>query len=162
LNFITGGVIHIEELFNRLSEAYKNYGTSVSADAKNGSIVFEIKNPHWEENIKVVDDGEITVYFSHQHAHMELMEKNNIDGVIEYINDFLDGKKVTVEFFVGYSNIFGGEKYLDDIDMSSGESILRSFLGGESSYYESLKGCDCRCEIRGWDSVHNKDVKFVI
>lgn len=93
---------------------------------------------------------------------MESMEKNNIDGLIKYIGDFLNGKKVVTEFFVGYSNIFGGEKYLDDIDISSGESLMRSFLGEDSSYYESLKGCDCRCVIRSWNGVHNKDFKFVI
>ena len=124
--------------------------------------MFEIKNPHWEENIKVVDDGEITVYFASQHAHMEQMEKNNIDGLTEYINDFLHEKKVVIEFFVGYSNILGGERYLSDIDISMGESILKGFSDDDASYSESLKGCDCHCEIRGWNNIHNKDIKFVI
>ena len=66
------GKAEVKKVFAQIIEAYKDYDTS--RESKDGDEIFEIKNPHWNENIKVVDDGEITVYFSYQHLHLEFME----------------------------------------------------------------------------------------
>jgi len=157
------------DLFNQLAEIYKEFETSI--ESKEDYVLFEIKNPHWEENIKVVDDGEIvdgekvpTVYFAYQHAHIYLAWMK-LESLFEYIDDIIYGKRVSVEFFIDGQRGFGGDEHYDKIDFSSGEALLKSFWGENHSpipYAESAKGCNWRCAIRGWDSSHNKDINFVL
>jgi hypothetical protein len=154
------------KIFAKIIEAYKDYDTSVESSKDRYYKVFEIKNPYGNDNIKVVDDGEITVYFAYQHAHLAFMasswEKDNIDVLTEYIDDFISGKKVSVEFFVGDTSVLGGDLPVAEIDMASGESILKIFIDENNLYYKSLKGHNCRFAIRGWDSRLNKDINFVL
>ena len=169
--------------FKKLKKIYKDYDTSI--ETKNGYDIFTIKNPHWNENITIdreIDDasGELTVYFSFQHAHFspdfpsewyQEENKNYFELAVEYINDFLHGKRVAVEFFIDGSSVFGGDECRDEIDMLSGEEIFKRFAQpyveamppfNMSPYFERMKGYECRCSIRGWNDAHNKDLDFVV
>ncbi|MCL2854764.1 MAG: hypothetical protein FWE21_04005 [Defluviitaleaceae bacterium] len=156
------------DLFAKLSEVYKGYETKV--EAINDIDYFAIVNPFWDGNIRVSNedlDG-IIFFFSFQHAHFDYGDdmNENINCLIEYINDFLGGKQVAVEFFQEGIAIGGGSRYLGDLDMSSGESLLRSFAGDNVVFYESVyndaKGLACCCSIRGWNNADNKDVDFIL
>ena len=155
------------DLFVRLAEVYGEYQTRI--ESIDGIDYFVIINPFWDENIKISEEDGIIFFFSYQHAHFDYYGADidkNIDCLIEYINDFLDEQLVVVEFFQEDAAVFGGSRYLNDIDVSSGESMLKSFAGDNITLYEhfreQLKGSNCRCLIRGWNNVCNKDIEFVL
>ena len=158
------------DLFAKLSEVYSNYETKIESD--NGMACFVIVNPFWNEDIRVYyEELEGIIFaFSFQHAHFARFAgedmAGSIDSLIQYINDFLDGKAVAVEFFKGETAIGGGSRNLNDMDMSSGKSLLKSFAGDNSFFFESVynnvKGLACRCSIRGWNNANNKDVDFIL
>lgn len=154
------------ELFDRLTDTYTGYETRI--ESGNGKECFLIVNPFWDANISVSYEDGIIFRFCFQHAHFDGCDDmdKNIDSLVEYINTFLNDKQVAVEFFQGERNLFGGSRYLDDINISSGESMLRSFAGDNASLYDELhqhvKGLNCRCSIRGWSRAINKDIDFVL
>jgi len=153
------------ELFEKLKEVYKEYEMRI--EYSNDTNHFVIINPYWEENIRISNEDGIIFLFSFQHAHFDYCDNidENIDDLIEYINTFLDGKQVVIEFLQGDINLFGGGRYLDGIDMSSGELLLKSFTGDNSLYgiiYEQIKGLHCRSAVRGWNSVSNKAIDFLL
>ena len=155
------------ELFTKLTEAYKDYETRT--ELENGVNYFVIVNPFGGENIQISDEDGIIFFFSCQHAHFDFYDDidDNIDCLIEYINSFLHEKQVAIEFFQGDINLFGGSRCLDDLDMSSGETLLKSFAGDDFSslhehFYKQMKDQNCRCSIRGWDSTCNKDIDFIL
>jgi len=147
-------------LLARLSKEYIDYETKI--ETKDGSGFFVIVNPFWHENIRISLDDESIFFFSFHHAHCDC----DVDYLVEYINNFLHGKWVSIEFFQEATDLFGGARDLDDIDISSGDSLLRSFTGDNDSLYDHLykqiKGLNCRCSIRGWDNANNKDIDFVL
>jgi len=158
------------DLFAGLSEIYKEYETRIETI---GSIdYFVIANPFWDENIRISyeeTDG-IIFFFSSHHAHFDRFDgvdmAESVDSLIEHVNGFLNRKIVAVEFFVEGTDVGGGSRYLEDIDMSSGESLLKSFAGDNvfffESVYSSAKGLASRCSIHGWNSADNKDVDFTL
>ncbi len=154
------------ELFSKLTEVYKSYNTKI--EKINGFDCFVIINPFGGDNIQVFDDDGILFSFSYQHAHFDYGEDKdeNMEYLMDYVNDFLDEKQVVIEFFQGDINLFGGSRYIEDIDSSSGESLLRSFSGDDNSLYEALykqvKGVSCSCSIRGWNDKDNKDIEFTL
>jgi len=154
------------DLFSKLVEVYKDYRTRI--ESIDGRDYFVIVNPSWDENIRVSEEDGIVFFFSNQHAHFDYCDDidENIDCLIEYINAFLHEKQVSIEFFQGDTDLFGGSRRLDDLDMSSGKSLLRNFTDDNKSLYKiiykQLKGLNCRCSIRAWDSTYNKDIDFVI
>ncbi|MDR1563854.1 MAG: hypothetical protein LBS74_02745 [Oscillospiraceae bacterium] len=147
------------DLLKRLTETYKNYNTRV--ETKNGTEYFVILNPFGDENIEVMLD-EVIFRFSFQHAHFDEEE----DSLFDYIDDFLSSKQVSFEFFVEGTDSFGGSRYLDEIDTSSGTALLNSFTDGNKSLYtylsKKLKGANCRCSIRAWNSTQNRDIDFTL
>jgi len=155
------------ELFTRLTEIFKDYETKI--EPYDGMDRFLIINPFSDEHIRVSDDDGIIFYFSTQHAHFDYYSDidENIESLVDYINDFLSGKRVAIEFFCGDTDICGGDRYIDDIDFSSGESLLNSFTGGNlrslhKTLYRKLKGQNCHCSIRSWNNALNKDIDFVL
>jgi len=155
-------------LFAKLSEAYKDYETRV--ETIDDIDYFVIVNPFWDENILISNeeiDG-IIFFFSFYHDHFDYgYDMNeNINCLIEYTNDFLDRKQIAIEFSQEGTAIVVGSMCLDDMDMSSGESLLKNFVGVNVLFYESVynnaKGFACRCSIRGWNNADNKDVDFVL
>ena len=149
----------------KLSAEYKDYDTRI--ESGNDVDYFVIKNPYGNEDIRISDEDGIIFFFSSQHAHFDYFDDidENIECLIEYINSFLCGKQVAIMFFQGDTALFAGSSCMDDIDVSSGEALLKSFLGDSFSslrkhFYKQLKGADCRCSIRGWDSVCNMDIEF--
>ena len=155
-----------EKLSEKLAVKYKDYETSV--ESENGMKYFVIINPFWNENIRITDDDGIIFFFSFQHAHFDYCDdtNENIKCLIEYIDSYLSENRVVVEFLQDGKNLFGGDGCRNDIDMSSGESILRSFSGDNEglykSLYEHIKGLNCRCSIRGWNCVYNNDLDFIL
>ena len=155
-----------DKLAKRLAEEYKNYETRI--EAEEGISYFVIVNPFWEENIRISTEDGIIFYFSYQHDHFDYYAgfNENIGDLINYINSYLNGERVCVEVFHEDENIFGGDRYLQDMDISSGEAWLKSFIGYNAEVYESIyehiKGRPCRCSIRSWNSAFNKDIDFVL
>ena len=146
------------DLIKRLTEEYRDYNTRIEkADAFDSFIII---NPFWCENIRVSLDDEMIMYFSFHHAHCDA----SIDYLIEYINGIISEMWVAIEFFEEDSPLFGGCRHKDEIDISSGKSLIRSFTGENESLYdhlfERLQGHNCRCSIRGWNNVDNKDFDF--
>lgn len=86
--------------------------------------------------------------------------------MIGYINNFLCGNWVAIEFFHENTDLFGGACRLEDIDISSGDSLLRSFTGDNASLHghllKQIKSLDCRCLIRGWNNKNSRDIDFII
>jgi len=155
-----------EKLEERLAKEYMNYKTRI--ESENGNKYFVIVNPFWEENIRISAEDGIVFYFSYQHAHFDFYNEfeNNVRYLIDYINWFFIGEKVAIEFFCEDESLFGGDRSPEDIDMSSGEALLKGYAGDNDSLYESLyehlKGFRCRCSIRGWNCALNKDIDFVL
>ena len=153
-------------LTEKLTKTYNNYKTKV--ESINGVDYFVIANPFWEENIKISAEDGIIFYFSFQHAHFDFSNNidDNINYLIEYINDFLEEKRAIIEFLAGDENLFGGDKYQDYIDTTSGEALLKSFIGDDPEsyepYFERFKGVNLRCSLRSWNGSFNKDVDFVL
>lgn len=154
------------ELFNKLAETYASYETKI--ESVNGTDNFIIINPFWDENIRVSFEDGIIFFFSFQHAHFDYCDDldANIDCLVEYINAFLSEKQVAVEFFQETTNLFGGSRCLDEMNLSSGKALLQSFAGDNTTLYETLykqvKGMDCHCAIRGWNSASNKDIEITL
>ena len=156
----------------RLSETYSEYETKI--EKHSGCDFFVIVNPFGGENIKVSTEDGIIFFFAYQHAHFDYCEDidDNIDSLIDYINAFISEGMVSYEFLNGKTPLFGGSRYLDDINASSGESLLKSFASDsgakefDAKLYETLlnniKGLNCRCSIRGWDGKSNKDIDFTL
>jgi hypothetical protein len=154
------------KLAARLSNEYNGYETKI--EVNNGVDYFTIVNPLWNENIRISYEDGIIFFFSFQHTHFDYCEDfdDNIDSLIEYINSYIDGKRVAIEFLHEETNLFGGDRCPEDIDISSGETLLKSFVGDDKSFYEILceqiNGIRCRCSVRGWNSEDNKDIDFIL
>jgi len=162
------------DLFEILSEIYKDYETTIETrndgDYYGDIDYFVIINPHGSNNIEVSNPREegIIFWFSYQHAHFDYCDdmQDNIEDLIEYINDFLEDRRASIEFLDGDTPLFGGDRNPDDIDTSSGESILKDFVADNDSLYKQVKrdleGIACRCSIRGWSGKHDRDINFVL
>ena len=151
------------KLAKKLTERYSKFETKT--ETINGIDYFVIVNPHWEENIRVSDEDGIIFFFSTQHAHFDYCgsDDENIDYLVEYIDDFIDGRQVAIEFFEGDNAIFGGSRYLGDINTLSAEEVYKCFVGGDQPLDDVLcKQPKSRCSIRGWDAIHNKDIDFIV
>ena len=152
-------------LFSKLAEVYKDYKTRI--EAINSIDYFVIINPFWNENILVTDEGSINFIFSSTSVQFNCNEdqNENVNDLITCINDFLNGRQVVLQFFKEGDIAFTGRRYLKDIDMSTGESLLESFVQSNGIFkpsYEGLKGFNCRCSIRGWNDELNQDIDFVL
>jgi hypothetical protein len=153
-------------LVKRLEEVYKEYETKVSVS--NGVDFFIITNPFWDENIYISCEDGIIFFFSFHHAHFDYCDEidENVDSLIEYINSFLEEKRVVVELFHDETNLLGGDRYQDELNIATGESLIKSFIGDNPSLYKTIskqiKGLSCHCSIRGWNNKVNKDIDFVL
>ena len=69
-------------------------------------------------------------------------------------------------FLDGDTPLFGGDRNPANVDVSSGEFLLRDFVGDNEALRKAikrdLKGVACRCSIRGWSSEHNCDIDFTL
>lgn len=150
-------------MLERLKEEFRYMDTCCTLSEEGDALTFEIINPFWDENIEVMlERDEITFFFAYQHAHFE-----DIGDAIDYVWEYVAGNLVSIEFFGNGKDLFGGGKVFDDIDTTSGESLLRSFTGDDRELYKCLvknylKGKNCCCKIRGWNSVQNRDIEFVL
>ena len=151
------------DLFAMLAEVYSGRETRI--ETRNGIDYFVIVNPFWNENIRICSD-DIIFFFSFQHAHFDFCHNmdENIELLIEYIDRFLHKREVAVEFFIEGETDFGGSICLDDIDLSSGKSALKSFSGeyGYKSFSKRAEKLACRCSIRSWNDAGNMDIDFVV
>jgi hypothetical protein len=150
------------DAFTKLKQVFCDYDTCVATN--NNVQTFEIVNPNWEENIRVVtEENGFIFFFAYQHAHFDY---DDVDNLISYVRDYLSEQRVSIEFFCEDDALFGGDSYLNNIDFSSGESLLRSFTGENDDLYmhiiEGFIGRNCCCKIRCWNDKNNQDIEFRI
>ena len=118
----------------------------------------EIVNPFGKDNIIVdydpADPTPFMVEFSFQHRHIE-----DENGVIEYINDIVNEKVFSIEFFKDGERCFGG-----DITSRELKNLSYEKLEQKTGYYGSTKLIDCAdaFKVRGWSGKNNFDATFVV
>ena len=118
----------------------------------------EIVNPFGKDNIIVdydpADPTPFMVMFSFQHRHIE-----DENGVIEYINDIVNEKVFSIEFFKDGERHFGG-----DITAQELEDLSYENLEQRTGYYGSTKLIDCAdmFKVRGWSGKNSFDAMFVV
>ena len=121
-----------------------------------GNTVLEIINPFGNENIKVeyVPDDEWTpyiLYFSFQHWHMA-----DEEDIIENINDIIDGKMLSIEFFKDGKRCFGGDIEVQDLKELSYESLENIF----SVFRIKIIAVADSFKVRGWKANTDFDAVF--
>lgn len=81
-------------LFNKLAEVYKNYETKI--ETINAIDYFIIINPFRNDNILVSEEDGINFIFSSTSSYFgyNADEEKNVNDLVTYINDVLDGKHV--------------------------------------------------------------------
>ena len=151
-------------LFTKLAEVYKDYETRI--ETINYTDYFAIINPVGNDNILVSEEDGINLIFSSTSAQFNYNSdvNENVNDLITCIDDFLEEKQVVLEFFKEGDIAFTGCRYLDDVDMSTGESLLESFMQNNGLFkpsYEGIKGFNLRCSIRGWKKAF-QDIDFVM
>ena len=126
--------------------------------SKDGDLV-EIINPFGCENIRVeyIPDDDFTpyiVYFAFQHCHM-----CDVEDIVEYIRDLIEGNRFSIEFFKNGARYFGGDIAAEDLKDLSYE-ILEQYSG----YYglHKLKDLVDSFKLRGWNPKDNFDAVFII
>ena len=118
----------------------------------------EIVNPFGKDNIIVyydlADPTPFMVEFSFQHRHIE-----DENGVIEYINDIVNEKVFSIEFFKDGERRFGGDITAQELKDLSYEELEQTI-----GYYGSTKLKDCVnvFKVRGWSGNDNFDATFVV
>ena len=118
----------------------------------------EIVNPFGKDNIIVdydpADPTPFMVMFSFQHRHIE-----DENGVIEYINDIVNEKVFSIEFFKDGERHFGGDITAQELKDLSYEELEQTI-----GYYGSTKLIDCAdmFKVRGWSGNDNFDATFVV
>lgn len=148
------------ERFDFLKKQLSSYEMNFSED---GSTV-EIVNPFGNENIRVEYEEyvpeydftpytEYTVFFAFQHRHMRGEE-----DVIDYINNIINGKIFSIEYFNNDIRRFGG-----DITAEELKDLSYDTLEQNTGYYgiPKLKDCADSFKVRGWHNDYNFDAVFV-
>ena len=136
-----------------IASQFSDYVTYLSED-KN---FLEILNPFGNENIKLeyVSEDEWTpyiLYFSFQHWHM-----NDEKDIIEHIYDIINGKLLSIEFFICGKRCFGGDieaQVLQDLSYETLEEYFSDFPFGK------LKDIADSFKVRGWKPDSNFDAVF--
>ena len=125
--------------------------------SEDGSTV-EIVNPFGNENIKVeyVTEDDFTTYivfFAFQHCHM-----CDEEDVIDYINNIIDGKVFSIEYFNNGTRCLGGDITAEELRELSYDTLEQN-----TGYYgiTKLKDCADSFKLRGWHSDCNYDAIFV-
>jgi hypothetical protein len=166
-------MINEAELFENLLEAYRENGARITYKPWNQLMIptLEIPNPFGGESITVesefsTDLPRVTFRFSYQHAHFENFESDEYEALLTYIDDFIAGRQVAVEFFLNGEARFGGSRYLEDLDIPSGEVFFNrliengdTFFSHPLSLYHGRTYC---CKLRAWNPSQDKDIPFTI
>lgn len=94
-----------------------------------GHYQLTIFNPNVKDrNIDICFDGlEASFYFSYQHAHFEY-EDDEIEQLIDYTHKFLRDEYAAFQFFKDGKFAISGSQRSKDIDLSSVDSILKTFI----------------------------------
>lgn len=159
-----------------LKERYKDNNTKIVP--RDDHDLFVIINPHWNQNIEieVFSDGSGDEFIFNFYCHHEHFV--NIDRLIEYINWFLNGVFIAYKIFRDEKEIARGFSKMDSIDISTGASIIESFIDGKSYWeqfgawgletYDTLYkdyvggGGSFTFSIYGWNNRHSRDINFVL
>lgn len=119
----------------------------------------EIINPFYDENIRVeyIPEDDFTPYvvsFAFQHCHM-----CDEEDIVEYVNDIIDGKILSIEFFKNGARCFGGDIATLELADLSYDALAKSIedwgIAKLLDYADSFK-------LRGWHSNYSFDAAFVI
>lgn len=142
------------ERFDFLRKEFPSYKIKFSED---GSMV-EIVNPFGNENVRIeyVPEDDFTpyiVFFAFQHCHM-----CDEEDIIDYINDIINGKVFSIEYFYNDTRLFGG-----DITAEKLKDLSYDTLEQNTGYYgiAKLKDCADSFKLRGWHNDYNFDAIFV-
>jgi hypothetical protein len=156
------------DLFAKLSETYKHCETRT--EIRNGINFFVIVNPFSDGNMEISNhkDEGITLCFpsvGYYHEHFDYWETTEecAAHLIERINEFLNGEAVVVGFFQGDIYVSSGACYVDELDMTSYESVAASSFCSTIaplSESEQLEAANRKCVIRGWGENLNKDIEL--
>ena len=153
-----------------LQATYKAHNTITKE--QDGKITFTIINPIWDGNIDIEiepdeegGDGIIFIFPRH-HAHFDC----DIEGLIAYINDFMQGELVAVtlykgdEYMAGCSWHSAAEISSDDvINIFAGDRLRPGSNATWREYYnDAFKGYPARFTVDAWDSARNQDVEFAM
>lgn len=160
------------ELFENLLTVYKDRGARITYAPWKQSMIptLEIPNPFGGETITVESEfssdlPQVTFRFSYQHAHFEHFEEREYAELLAYIDDFMTGRQVAVEFFLHGQAVSGGSRYSEDLDTTSGEAFFKRLIENGDSFSHSLSRYHGRtycCKLRAWDPSQNRDITFTI
>lgn len=137
-----------------ISAHFSDHVTRFSEDR----TFLEIVNPFGGENIKIeyVPEDERTpyiLYFSFQHWHM-----NDEEDIIEHIQDIIDGKLLSVEFFKCGKRCFGGDIEAQDLQNLSYKALNSNFSGLRMNIIDIVDSF----KVRGWKTDANFDAVFEV
>ena len=79
-------------LFSKLAEVYGDYETKI--ETINAVDYFVIINPFRNDNILVSEEDGVNFIFTSTSAHFCAGVEKNVNDLVTYINDVLDGKHV--------------------------------------------------------------------
>ena len=135
-----------------------NHFSAYRIEQSKNETLAEIVNPLGGENIKVeyVPDDEFTpyiVYFAFQHCHM-----CDEEDIADYMNDIIDGKVFSIEFFNKGTRCFGGDITAAELDSLTYETLTKYIeswgISNLLDYADSFK-------LRGWHSNYNFDAELI-
>ena len=142
------------ERFDLLTKHFSAYEMKFS---KNGNLL-EIINPFCLENIRVeyIPTDDFTPYvvsFAFQHCHM-----CDEEDIADYMNDIIDGKVFSIEFFNKGTRCFGGDITAAELDSLTYETLTKYIeswgISNLLDYADSFK-------LRGWHSNYNFDAELI-
>jgi len=137
-----------------LTHYISKYRVDVSDDL-DSAIIY---NPNGAEHLFIEYEGgddfvRYTLSFSFQHVHVSDQE-----SATEWIDGILNEKFLSIEYFCGEENRFGGQINASDLNDLSYE-----FLERDTGYYGEEKLFDLvdRFKVRGWTKKNDFDGHFV-
>ena len=140
--------------FDFLRKQFSSFEIKLSEDCN----TVEIVNPFGNENVKVeyVPEDDFTpyiVYFAFQHCHM-----CDEEDIADYMNDIIDGKVFSIEFFNKGTRCFGGDITAAELDSLTYETLTKYIeswgISNLLDYADSFK-------LRGWHSNYNFDAELI-
>ena len=138
-----------------LREMYPEY----RVDIIDNGLRAVIRNPFYNEHLHVsyYEEDDFTPFvasFSFQHCHL-----SDEEDVIEWINDVINGRIVSIEFFRNGQRRFGGDIEAKElIDLSYQKLEQYSGYWGITKLFQIADSF----KVRGWHRENNFDAEFVL
>lgn len=136
---------------------------TMTLEEREDDTIVSIINPFGGDNIKVyLDEVEMTFFYATQHAHFGYGEMEDLS---DYIDGFLRGETVDIEFFRDGEDIMGGSQDFADIHLSSAESMVGLFEEGfphkiKKKMLKWYRTGEWKVMISHWDCSRDQSVCF--